>query len=165
MQDYLFIFLGIQVGVCLTARIFILKKLAVHTPFWESTVRPLNKKRDQFQPFPNSTDCHTKDISMPHGLWPSQSNCKTVFHLMLFQILIIVQYMEKYFLFRWWYSIMLFLSIYNPEKVKLLYKYWVLLGYIYSQKIAESFLIITEQLDTQFHVNSAILFADLTSMQ
>lgn len=60
---------------------------------------------------------------------------------------------------------MLFLSIYNPEKVKLLYKYWVLLGYIYSQKIAESFLIITEQLDTQFHVNSAILFADLTSMQ
>ena len=29
------------------------------------------QKRDQFQPFPNSTDCHTKHISMPHGLWPS----------------------------------------------------------------------------------------------
>ena len=29
------------------------------------------QKRDQFQPFPNSTDCHTKHIAMPHGLWPS----------------------------------------------------------------------------------------------
>ena len=36
----------------------------------ESTVRPLTK-RDQFQPFPNSTDCHTKHIAMLHGLWPS----------------------------------------------------------------------------------------------
>ena len=32
----------------------------------------LNKKRDQFQPFPNSTDCHTKHIVMLHGLWPSE---------------------------------------------------------------------------------------------
>ena len=40
----------------------------------ESTVRPLTKKRDQFQPFPNSTDCHTKNIAMLHGLWPSICN-------------------------------------------------------------------------------------------
>ena len=33
----------------------------------------LNKNRDQFQPFPNSTDCHTKHIAMPNGLWPSIS--------------------------------------------------------------------------------------------
>ena len=26
-------------------------------------------KRDQFQSFPNRTDCHTKPIA--HGLWPS----------------------------------------------------------------------------------------------
>ena len=33
-----------------------------------------NKKKgggDQFQSFPNSTDCHTKHIAMLHGLWPS----------------------------------------------------------------------------------------------
>ena len=47
---------------CLTARIFM-------PP--QSTVRPLSKNRDQFQPFPNSTDCHTKHIAMLHGLWPS----------------------------------------------------------------------------------------------
>ena len=41
------------------------------TPPPESIVRPLTKKRDQFQPFPNSTDCHTKHIAMPHGLWPN----------------------------------------------------------------------------------------------
>ena len=40
-------------------------------PHPQSTVRPLTKKRDQFQPFPNSTDCHTKHIAMIHGLWPS----------------------------------------------------------------------------------------------
>ena len=33
-----------------------------------------NKKRDQFQPFPNITDCHTKHIAMLHGLWPSEYN-------------------------------------------------------------------------------------------
>ena len=38
--------------------------------FKESTARPLTK-RDQFQPFPNSTDCHTKHIAMLHGLRPS----------------------------------------------------------------------------------------------
>ena len=39
----------------------------------ESTVRSSpNKKRDQFQPFLISTDCHTKHIA--HGLWPSM--CK-----------------------------------------------------------------------------------------
>ena len=43
----------------------------VLTESTESTVRPLTKKRDQFQPFPNSTDCHTKHIAMIHGLWPS----------------------------------------------------------------------------------------------
>ena len=37
----------------------------------ESTVRPLTKKGDQFQPFPNSTDCHTKHIAILNGLWPS----------------------------------------------------------------------------------------------
>ena len=31
----------------------------------------LNKKRNQYQPFPNGTDCHTKHIAMLHGLWPS----------------------------------------------------------------------------------------------
>ena len=30
-----------------------------------------NKKKDQFQPFPNSADCHTKHIAMSHGLWPT----------------------------------------------------------------------------------------------
>ena len=39
-----------------------------------------NKTRDQFQPFPISTDCHAKHIAMFHGLWPSyiinfQINC------------------------------------------------------------------------------------------
>ena len=24
------------------------------------------------KPFPNSTDCHTKHIAMPHVLWPSK---------------------------------------------------------------------------------------------
>ena len=43
----------------------------VLTESTESTVRPLTKKRDQFQPFPNSTDCHTNHIAMVHGLWPS----------------------------------------------------------------------------------------------
>ena len=38
-------------------------------PLSESTVRPLTK-RDQFQPFPNGTDRHTKHLAMPHGLWP-----------------------------------------------------------------------------------------------
>ena len=28
---------------------------------------------DQFQQFPHSTDCHTKHIAMPLGLWPSRS--------------------------------------------------------------------------------------------
>ena len=37
----------------------------------ESSVCPLTKKKDQFQSFPNSTDCHTKHIGMPHGHWPS----------------------------------------------------------------------------------------------
>ena len=34
---------------------------------------PLQKKGpvNEFQPFPNSTDCHTKHIAMLHGLWPS----------------------------------------------------------------------------------------------
>ena len=32
-----------------------------------------NKKRDQFQRFPNSTHCHTKHIAIIHGLWPSCS--------------------------------------------------------------------------------------------
>ena len=40
-------------------------------PSPESTVRPLTKNRNQFQPYPNSTDCHTKHIAMLHGLWPS----------------------------------------------------------------------------------------------
>ena len=43
----------------------------VLTESTDSTVRPLTKKRDQFQPFPNSTDCHTKHIAMIHGLRPS----------------------------------------------------------------------------------------------
>ena len=47
-----------------------LKNLPAPPPPSESTVRPLIK-RDQFQPFPNSTDCHTKNKAMPHGLWPS----------------------------------------------------------------------------------------------
>ena len=38
------------------------------------TVRPLTKKREQVQPFPNSTDCHTKHIAMLYGLWPSNNN-------------------------------------------------------------------------------------------
>ena len=29
------------------------------------------QKREQIQPFPNSTDFHTKHIAMIHGLWPS----------------------------------------------------------------------------------------------
>ena len=45
------------------------KKTASPPPPSESTFRPLTKK-DQFQPFPNSTECHTKHIAMPHGLWP-----------------------------------------------------------------------------------------------
>ena len=71
---FLFIFLGTQARIfilrCLTTRIFNLKKLPAPPPLSESTVRPLTK-RDQFQPFPNSTDCHTKHIAMPHRLWPS----------------------------------------------------------------------------------------------
>ena len=48
-----------------------LKKLpAPPPPPSESTVRPL-KKRDHFQPFPYSTDCHTKHIAILHRLWPS----------------------------------------------------------------------------------------------
>ena len=38
----------------------------------QSTVRPLTKRKEQFQPFPNSTDCHTNHIAMLHGLWPSE---------------------------------------------------------------------------------------------
>ena len=36
----------------------------------ESTVRPLTKKApvSQFQPFPNSTDCHTRQCSTGFGL-------------------------------------------------------------------------------------------------
>ena len=30
-----------------------------------------SKKRDQFQPFPNNTDCRSKQITMLHGLWSS----------------------------------------------------------------------------------------------
>ena len=30
------------------------------------------KKRDHFQPFPNSSNCHTKQIAMPHGLLSSE---------------------------------------------------------------------------------------------
>ena len=47
-----------------------LKKNCQSTPS-ESTVRPPNKIRDQLKPFPNSTDCHTKHIAIPHWLWPS----------------------------------------------------------------------------------------------
>ena len=47
----------------------------------ESSLRPLTKKRDQFQPFPNSTDCHTKHIAMLHGLWPCNHNSNQSDHL------------------------------------------------------------------------------------
>ena len=74
MQDYLFIFLGTQAIIfilrCLTAKIFILKKTASPPPPINCT-SPI-KKRDQFQPFPNSTDCHTKHIAVLHGLWPTK---------------------------------------------------------------------------------------------
>ena len=53
---------------CLTAKIFILKNC--QPPPSINRTSP-NEKRDQFQPFPNSTDCHTKHIAMFHGLWPS----------------------------------------------------------------------------------------------
>ena len=33
-------------------------------------------KREQFQPFPNRTDCHTEQIAMPYGLWPSSHKLK-----------------------------------------------------------------------------------------
>ena len=46
------------------------KKLPAPPPS-ESTVRPLTKKKDKFQPFPNSTDCHTKHISHALRVWPS----------------------------------------------------------------------------------------------
>ena len=69
-------FLGTQAIIlilrCFTAKIFIFKNCQPPPPLPESTVRPLTKKRDQFQPFPNSTDCHTKHIAMPHGVWPSK---------------------------------------------------------------------------------------------
>ena len=74
MQDYLFIFLGTQARIfilrCLTARMFILKNCQPPPPP-PTTFHPLIKKWDQFQPLPNSTDCHTQHIAMPHGLWPS----------------------------------------------------------------------------------------------
>ena len=67
MQDYLFIFLGTQAIIfiikCLTAKIFILKI----SPPPNQLYVPL-QKRDQFQPFPNSTDCHTKHIATGFGL-------------------------------------------------------------------------------------------------
>ena len=44
----------------------------VSPPFKINCSSP-NKERDQFQPFPNSTDCHNKHLAMPHGLWPSYS--------------------------------------------------------------------------------------------
>ena len=30
------------------------------------------------QPFPNSSDCHTKHIAVLHGLWPSIYNIRRV---------------------------------------------------------------------------------------
>ena len=46
-----------------------LKKTDTPPPLQNQLFVP--KKWDQFQPFHNSTDCHTKHIAMPHGLWPS----------------------------------------------------------------------------------------------
>ena len=54
------------------------KKLPASPPFRINCSSP-NKKRDQFQPFPNSTDCHTKHIAMSRGLWPSYSYHYTIF--------------------------------------------------------------------------------------
>ena len=45
-----------------------------------------HKKGDQFQSFPNRTDCHTKHIAMFHGLWPSfglKYICKIKFPLVI----------------------------------------------------------------------------------
>ena len=67
MQDYLSIFLGTQ------ARIFIIRCLTARKlpPPLRINCSSPNKKRDQFQPFPNRTDCHTEHITKLHGLWPS----------------------------------------------------------------------------------------------
>ena len=75
MQDYLLIFLGTEAIIfilrCLKAKIFILKNCQPPTPTPRINCTSPNKKRDQFQPYPNSTDCHTKHIARLHGLWPS----------------------------------------------------------------------------------------------
>ena len=68
---------------CLTARIFILKNC--QPPSSQLTVRPL-KKRDQFQPFPNSTECHTKYLAMPHGLWPSENKKNNILSFQSLQL-------------------------------------------------------------------------------
>ena len=74
MQDYLFIFLGTQATLNIYFKVFdapdiYFKKLLAPPP--QLNCSSPNKKRDQFQPFPNSIDCHTKHIAMLHGLWPS----------------------------------------------------------------------------------------------
>ena len=50
--------------------IYLKKNLTAPPPFRINSSSPY-KKWDQFQLFHNSTDCHTKHIAMPHGLWPS----------------------------------------------------------------------------------------------
>ena len=58
-------------GACFPAKIFIQKLPAPASPPPRINSTSPNKKRDQFKPFPDSTDCHTKHIAMLHGLWPS----------------------------------------------------------------------------------------------
>ena len=70
MQDYLFILLGTQ------AIIFILRcprrpRYCQPPPSPQNQLYVPLQKRDQCQPFPNSTDCQTKHIAMLHGFWPS----------------------------------------------------------------------------------------------
>ena len=49
--------------------IYFLKTCQPPSPLRMNCLSP--NKKDQFQPFTNSTDCRTKQIAMPHGLWPS----------------------------------------------------------------------------------------------
>ena len=73
-SDGLFIYFPRDAGQNIYLKVFdgqdiYFKKLsAPHPPLRINCSSP-NKRRDQFQPFPNSTDCHTKHIAMPHGLW------------------------------------------------------------------------------------------------
>ena len=71
MNAGLFIYFPRDPGHNIYFNVFDGQDIYFKPPHPESTVRPLTKKRDQFQPFPNSTDCHTKQIAMLHGLWPS----------------------------------------------------------------------------------------------